>query len=268
MAFIGGGNMATAIIGGLIRQGRDRTSIGVVEIDAAARERLQSTFGVATATAPESILAGADTVVLAVKPQQARDCATQLGPLIGRRLVVTIAAGIRIDSLSRWLGGTRRIVRVMPNTPALIGAGVSALFAGEDVDAGERGAVQAMFDAVGASLWLEREEDMDAVTAVSGSGPAYVFYFMEAMLDAAGRLGLSPEAARLLTLQTFAGAARLASESTEQPATLRVRVTSPGGTTEAALRSMEASTVKAHVVAVIEAAAARSRELGDLVARS
>jgi pyrroline-5-carboxylate reductase len=201
--------------------------------------------------------------VLAVKPQQLREAAQALRPLLGRQLVITIAAGVRIRDLSRWLGGYPRIVRVMPNTPALAGAGISGLYAGGAVSAAGRAAAQRILGAVGATLWVGAEDDLDAVTAVSGSGPAYVYYFIEALERAARELGLAASAARRLALETFSGALRLAAHSGEPPATLRDRVTSKGGTTERALASMEAERVQDAIVRAVKAAAARSRELGD-----
>ena len=202
-------------------------------------------------------------IVLAVKPQQAREVARSLGPLLRSQLVVTIAAGIRVKDLARWLGGYERIVRVMPNTPALALAGISGLYAHPAVGARDRAAAQKILGVVGATLWLEREEDLDAVTAVSGSGPAYVFYFIEALERAARELGLAADTARRLALETFAGAVKLAAQSGESPESLRGRVTSKGGTTERALLSLEADRVVETIARAVRAAAVRSRELGD-----
>jgi pyrroline-5-carboxylate reductase len=190
------------------------------------------------------------------------DVARHLRPLLSGQLLVTIAAGIRTGDLSRWLGGYPQVVRVMPNTPALVLAGVSALYAMPEVSADDRRRAEAVLTAVGTTLWVDREELMDAVTAVSGSGPAYVYYFMEGMIQAAAELGLSPEQARQLTLETFHGAALLARQSSESPDVLRARVTSKGGTTERALESLETDAVKQSVVRAILQAAERSRELG------
>lgn len=263
VAFAGGGNMASALIGGMLQRGYDPRDISVIEILPESRERLARQFGVSTHAAVADGCAGAECVVLAVKPQQMKVLASELGPLLGNRLVISIAAGVRCASLSTWLGGTRRIIRVMPNTPALVGAGVTALYAGADVDDRERSATYSMFETVGRALWVPREEDLDAVTAVSGSGPAYVFYFMEAMLEACARLGLDSDAARTLVQETFSGATKLAGAATEPPSVLRERVTSKGGTTEAALRSMGADAVAERIVTAVSIAAARSRELGD-----
>jgi pyrroline-5-carboxylate reductase len=263
IAFVGGGNMAGALIGGLLQQGYAAADISVVEVDAAARERLAARFAVSTRETAGPETTGSQVILLAVKPQQLRAVAEGLRPVVGSQLLISIAAGIRTEDLSRWLGGYGRIVRVMPNTPALVLAGVSALYAMPSVPAEAREAAQSILAAVGSTLWVEREELMDAVTAVSGSGPAYVFYFIEALEQAARELGLPPADARRLSLDTFLGAARLAHESNEDPAVLRARVTSKGGTTERALRSMEASGLQHLIVAAVLEAAERSRELGD-----
>jgi len=263
VTFIGGGNMASAIVGGLIRRRWPRSALRVVEVVPAARERLQRDLKVKALPALDARAAKADCVVLAVKPQQMREAARSLQPLLASQLVVTIAAGIRIKDLSRWLGGYQRIVRVMPNTPALALAGISALYAGRAVSVRERAAVAKILGAVGATLWFEREEDLDAVTAVSGSGPAYVFYFIEALERAACELGIVAEAAHRLALETFAGAVKLAAQAGEPPETLRGRVTSKGGTTERALATMEADGVREAIVRAVRAAAERSRELGE-----
>ena len=263
ITFIGGGNMASAIIGGLLRKKQPAKSIKVVEIERPARARLEREFKVKTSAALDSKAASADCIVLAVKPQQMREAAQALRPLLGAQLIVTIAAGIRVKDLVRWLGGYERIVRVMPNTPALAGAGISGLYATRAVSGVDRAAAEKILGAVGATLWLAREEDLDAITAVSGSGPAYVFYFIEALEQAALDLGLGADAARKLALETFAGAVKLAIQSAVAPATLREHVTSKGGTTERALKSMETDRVKEGIVRAARAAAERSRELGN-----
>ena len=267
ITFIGGGNMASAIIGGLVRKRWPRASLRVVEIAADARARLARAHKVKVRAALDAGTAGADCIVLAVKPQQLREAARALGPLLSRQLVITIAAGVRIQDLSRWLGGYPRIVRVMPNTPALAGAGISGLFAGRAVSAAGRAAAQRILGAVGATLWVGAEKDLDAVTAVSGSGPAYAYYFIEALERAARELGLAAGAARRLALETFSGALRLAAHTGEPPATLRARVTSKGGTTERAIALMEAERIQDAIVRAVKAAAARSRELGDDLGR-
>lgn len=267
ISFIGGGNMARALIGGLLQNNREAAGIHVIETDADKRRQLQRDFGVIVSEHLPSVH-NADIIVLAVKPQQLRDLAIFLGSLLHTQLVVSIAAGVRSCDLSRWLGGYPAIVRAMPNTPAQIHAGISALFAMPQVTSPQREQAQALLAAAGRTLWLDDEAQMDAVTAISGSGPAYVFYFIEAMQQAALDLGLPAEQARLLSLQTFAGASQLALQSAESPAELRAQVTSKGGTTERALLSMEESKVKAAIEMAAAAAAARSRELGELLGKN
>jgi pyrroline-5-carboxylate reductase len=213
--------------------------------------------------------------VLAVKPQQIKEVAEQLSSQLSvGQIVLSIAAGIRLIDLARWLGhqNTRSLgyqdtgialVRAMPNTPALIGAGMTGLYGHPPLTGGQQKRVEAVMKAAGAFVWIRSEDDMDAVTAVSGSGPAYFFYFIEALEQAGKELGLSEQTARMLALETALGAARLAHESTETPATLRERVTSKNGTTERALLSMQANRVKEHIITAAQAAAARSREMGD-----
>ena len=263
ITFIGGGNMASAIIGGLIRRRWPRQAIRVVEVDPAARARLARKFRITARAVLDAGAAGSNCIVLAVKPQQLREVARVLQPLLATQLVITIAAGVRVRDLSRWLGGYPRIVRVMPNTPALALAGISGLYAGRAVNAAGRAAAQRILGSIGATLWFKREDDLDAVTAVSGSGPAYVYYFVEALEHAGRELGLAANAARQLALETFAGALKLAMQADEAPATLRERVTSKGGTTERALASLESDRVKDAIVRAVKAAAARSRGLGE-----
>ena len=203
ITFIGGGNMASAIIGGLIRKRWPRKAIRVVEVARSARERLEREFKVTVHAALDAGAASGDCIVLAVKPQQVREVARALKPLLAAQLVITIAAGVRVKDLSRWLGGYPRIVRVMPNTPALALAGVSGLYAGRAVNAAGRATAERILGAVGMTLWLEREDDLDAVTAVSGSGPAYVYYFIEALERAARELGLAADAARRARARDF-----------------------------------------------------------------
>lgn len=266
ISFIGGGNMARALIGGLIAQGWKAGEIGVIELDPAKRQQLQTDFGVAVSDQLPSV-AMADIVVLAIKPQQMRDIAIFLGSLLRNQLVVSIAAGIRSADLIRWLGGYDAVIRVMPNTPAQIRCGVSALFAASGASGEQRTQAEKILGAVGSTVWLDEETQMDAVTAVSGSGPAYVFYFIEAMQQAALELGLSPQQARDLSLQTFLGASQLALQSTEGPDVLRAQVTSKGGTTERALLSMETAGIKNAIVQALHAAAERSREMGDVLGK-
>jgi pyrroline-5-carboxylate reductase len=264
IAFIGGGNMARAIIGGLLAKGCAPRDIVVVEMDHDKRATLQADFGINVA-AELPATAHADIIVLAIKPQQLRDVAIFLGSLLRNQLVISIAAGVRCSDLARWLGNYGAVVRVMPNTPAQVQAGVSALYAAPGTSIEQRQQAGALMSAVGACVWLEDEAQMDAVTAVSGSGPAYVFYFLEAMQQAGVELGLAPEQVRILAMQTFLGAAQLALNSEYDFATLRAHVTSKGGTTEQAIQSMENNQVRAHIVQALHAAAHRSKELGDIL---
>jgi pyrroline-5-carboxylate reductase len=261
LSFIGGGNMASALIGGLLAQGRSRDEITVVEISPEARERLEKKFAVQTFAALKDAVLN-DCLVLAVKPQQVKEVAQQLAPLSATALVISIAAGIRTDDLSRWLGGHSSIVRVMPNTPALVRSAISALYAMPAVTQEQKQAAEAILAAVGQTLWIEDESQMDAITGISGSGPAYVFYFLEALQQAAQRLGFDAVKARELALTTFRGAVKLAGESSEDFAALRAKVTSKGGTTERAIQTMESADVKASIERAVLAAAARSKELG------
>ena len=266
IAFIGGGNMASALIAGLANKLTAGANIHVADPNAEALVRLHEQFGVTTASGADAAVSAVDVIVLAIKPQSMREVAAQLLPLLdptGRTLVVSVAAGIRGADLSRWLGGYGAIVRCMPNTPALIGMGITGMVAAAGVSAQQKQAADGILRAVGPTVWLDDEAKIDAVTAVSGSGPAYVFYFIEAMQQAAAELGLSAEQGTQLALATFAGAAQLAVRSSEPVALLRERVTSKGGTTYAALTSMEQSGVKAAIVTAVKAAAARGKEMGD-----
>lgn len=267
LAFIGGGNMARAIIGGLLARDMKPADIVVVEPDASARLRLLAEHGVRAYEAPGPEMAGADAAILAVKPQNMREAATAAAPYLGDPLVVTIAAGIRIADLARWLGGHRRVVRAMPNTPALVHAGITGLHAPPGTSDADRGLAERMLAAVGATVWFDSESDLDAVTAVSGSGPAYVFYAIEALEAAARELGLAEGASRSLALWTFVGATKLAIERGEEPAALRAQVTSPGGTTERAVGVLEAAGVRRHFIDAVKAACERSRELGDALGK-
>ena len=266
IAFVGGGNMAAALIAGLAGKITAGSNIHVIDPHAPALEKLQAQFGVSTAPAAGEQLRQADVIVLAVKPQSMREVAAQLLPFLDSDkapLVLSIAAGIRAVDLSRWLGDYPAIVRAMPNTPALIGMGITGLVASSGVTAEQRAQADAILGAVGTTVWLADEAQIDPVTAISGSGPAYVFYFIEAMQQAAHELGLTAEQGTQLAIATFTGAAQLAANSTEPVSLLRERVTSKGGTTYAALTSMEESGVKAAIVKGIKAAAARGRELGE-----
>lgn len=260
IAFIGGGNMATALIAGMA----GGTQVHVVDPNPEALARLAAQYGATTAGSIDAAVAAVDVIVLAVKPQQMREVAGALAPhLTSGPLVLSIAAGIRGTDLSRWLNGYGAIVRAMPNTPALIKQGITGLVALAGVSDVQRAAADAVLRAVGQTVWLDDEALIDPVTAVSGSGPAYVFYFLEAMVAAAQEMGLSAEQGRELALATFSGATQLAAQSDESLEVLRQRVTSKGGTTHAAITSMEAAGVKAAIVEAMKAAAARGRELGD-----
>ncbi|MGH6622800.1 MAG: pyrroline-5-carboxylate reductase [Burkholderiaceae bacterium] len=261
IAFIGGGNMANAMLGGLRSSGVALDAY-VLEIDAAKGKALAETYGVRARTTVDQWLGQCEIVVVAVKPQQIKEAVASISPFAQNALVVSIAAGVRASTLARWLGH-ERIVRAMPNTPALIGAGITAAVALPAVDPEQRAEANRLLRAVGSVVWLEDEAQLDAVTAVSGSGPAYVFLFIEALEAAATQLGLSAAHARKLALGTFHGAARLAAESDASPAVLRDRVTSRGGTTAAALEKMNAAGIKQTIAAAVRAAAERAKEMGD-----
>jgi pyrroline-5-carboxylate reductase len=268
ISFIGGGNMATALIGGLANKLTANKNIHVVDRSPEALQKLSQQFGVTTAQQVDTDIAQSDVIVLAVKPQQMKQVIEELRPQIKSQLVLSIAAGIRAVDLSRWLNGHTAIVRTMPNTPALIGKGITGMVALDGVSVQQREAADAIMRAVGATVWLDDEALIDPVTAVSGSGPAYVFYFIEAMQQAAQEMGLSAEQGTQLAIATFVGASQLAAESSEPVAVLRERVTSKGGTTYAALTSMEASGVKDAIGKALKAAAARGKELGEEFGRS
>ena len=262
IAFIGGGNMASAIIGGLLQRGLPTGQIEVVEPFEPARAALLQQFGITAQAAPTAALARAGLVVWAVKPQTFKEAAQQAAPHTQGALHLSVAAGIRSGSIAQWLS-SERIVRTMPNTPALVGKGMSALYARPAVMAAERQSVEAIMASTGEFLWVESEKQLDAVTALSGSGPAYVFYFLEAMTRAGVGMGLSEAQAHQLAVGTFVGASELARRSDEPPAVLRQRVTSKGGTTYAALQSMEADGVGAAFERAMQAACQRADELGN-----
>ncbi|MBK5935921.1 MAG: pyrroline-5-carboxylate reductase [Halorhodospira halophila] len=267
IAFIGGGNMARSLIGGLIADGYPATHIVASEPETERRERLAGELGIETCADNAAAAEAADAVILAVKPQVMRGVAEALGPIIARRgaVAISIAAGIRLGDLQRWLGAGTAIVRTMPNTPSLVQSGATALYANEQASEAQRELAETLLRAVGQTRWLENEQQMDAVTAISGSGPAYFFLVMEALEEAGVELGLDRETARLLTLETATGAARMALESDDPPAQLRQRVTSPGGTTERALEVLEASDLRGALQRAAEAAATRADELGNLL---
>ncbi|MBI3712150.1 MAG: pyrroline-5-carboxylate reductase [Burkholderiales bacterium] len=263
IGFIGGGNMAGALISGLVKQVNHAQQLLVVDLNADSLQKLSSTFGVATAQQIDQRLAEMDVIVFAVKPQQMQAVVKSVQPFVRTQLLLSVAAGIRASDMARWLGDYQKIVRAMPNTPAMIGQGMTGLFALEAVSEQEKNAAQAIMQAVGQTIWVENESLIDAVTAVSGSGPAYVFYFIEALQQAGIALGLSEAQAKQMALATFNGAAQLAQQSEEPIHVLRERVTSKGGTTYAALTSMEADGVANAIVRAVHAAANRGRELGE-----
>jgi len=262
VAFVGGGNMASALIGGLLKNGRIPATVLVIEPDDRQRARLALQFGVFALPAADAHLEAVPLVVWAVKPQSFAAAARPCSPFIGAALQLSVMAGIRTDSLQAATGSPR-VVRAMPNTPALVGLGISGLYATPAVSAADRAAAEAVLAPSGELMWLQRERDLDAVTALSGSGPAYVYYFVEAMIQAAGEMGLTVEQGRRLALATFAGATALAQQSSDSPAVLRERVTSKGGTTYAALMSLDNDAVKAAFVKALHAARERARTLGD-----
>ncbi|NOU00914.1 MAG: pyrroline-5-carboxylate reductase [Gallionella sp.] len=263
IVFIGGGNMATALIGGLIGKGFSATQISVVEINADSRAKLQQDFAVRAVETIAEGVQGSDCIVLAVKPQQLLVVAQQLAPVLNKQqLLISIAAGIRAQDLARW-ANSQNVVRAMPNTPALIQAGMTGLYALPTVSATQREQAQNILAAVGETLWLQNEAMLDAVTAISGSGPAYVFYMIEALQQAAITQGFNAHEARQLSLATFLGASKLAACSADDVGTLRAKVTSKNGTTERALMSLAENNVAQHIAQAAQAAAARSREMGD-----
>ncbi len=265
ITFLGGGNMATALIGGLLNHGFPSSDIAVIEIGAENRARLERNFRVQCSAAPDAANMHCDALLLAVKPQQMREACAPLLPFLKQQLIISIAAGVRLVDLARWLGGYDRLVRAMPNTPALIGAGLTGLFSHPSVSEAERLGAERVLQAGGSTVWVNDEAQIDAVTAISGSGPAYVFLFIEALQQAAAELGFSPKQARQLSIETVLGAAKLAAQSDEPASVLRERVTSKGGTTEAALRVMAERCVKDGIVAGAMAANARGAELGLLL---
>lgn len=270
IAFIGGGNMATSIIGGLIREGSVPADlIHVSDPGAEQRERLHRDFHVHTHESNLDAINGAAVVILAVKPQVMKDVLQPLKATLTTRqpLIISIAAGISLPSLQEWTG-CRAIVRSMPNTPALHGFGATGLFASEGVSIDQRNIADSLLAATGLTVWVKSEAEIDAVTALSGSGPAYYFLMMEAMIAAGQQLGLSAETATRLTLQTALGAGHMASHSDVDPAELRRRVTSPGGTTEQAIATFEGAHLRDIVRAAMDAAAKRAAELSDILGKA
>ena len=262
LAFIGGGNMASAIIGGLIKQGTPAHRILVVEPFEEARQRLASQFDVRVLASADSTLSEAGLVIWAVKPQTFKEAAHQTNAFCAQALHLSVAAGIRSDSIASWLGSDR-VVRAMPNTPALVGLGQTGLFARAGVTAFDKKWIEQVIATTGALLWVKDEPLLDAVTAISGSGPAYVFFFIEAMVEAGVKMGLTPEQATQLAIGTFEGASQLAKSATEPPSVLRERVTSKGGTTYAALTSMQEAHMGELFQTALQAAQQRAHELGD-----
>jgi pyrroline-5-carboxylate reductase len=263
IAFLGGGNMAGALIGGLRAKGYAAHDISVIEVSPSARERLAAQHGVRASSAPDKATAEAQVLVLSVKPQDMKAALASLGGGVRGKLVVSIAAGLRTETLSRWLDGHRSIVRCMPNTPALIGAGITALFAAPEVTAEERSAAEAILRSVGEVVWVDAERLLDPVTALSASGPAYVFWFIEQLAASGEKLGLEKDVALKLALHTVLGAGKLAAASGESPETLRKNVTSKGGTTEAALKVFEEERMAERLTRALEAASRRGGQLGD-----
>ena len=264
IAFIGAGNMAASLIGGLLAQGIPASHIRASDPGAEQRAKIAAEHGIELFESNADAIANADVVVLATKPQVLKQVSLALAPsLAPEQLIVSIAAGISCASLANWLGESRAIVRCMPNTPALLRLGASGLYANAHVDASQRQLAEQLLSAVGLALWLDEEQQIDAVTAVSGSGPAYFFLLIEAMTAAGEKLGLSRAIAEQLTLQTALGAAHMASASDVDAAELRRRVTSPNGTTEAAIKAFQAGGFEAQVQQALNAAAARSAELAE-----
>ena len=262
LAFIGGGNMASAILGGLLKQGLPASQVCVVEPFAETAAKLKNEWSVEVLPAAGAALKQSEWVIWAVKPQVFKEAAAPVAQHTSHALHLSVAAGIRSDSIARWLG-TDRVVRSMPNTPALVGQGITGLFARAGVTAADQNLIQQVLKSTGEWLWVKQESDLDVVTALSGSGPAYVFYFLEAMTAAGVQMGLSAEQAYHLAQATFGGATHLSRQSTESPEVLRQRVTSKGGTTYAALTFMEEAKVKESFIQAMLAAQRRAGELGD-----
>ena len=262
LAFIGGGNMANAIIGGLIQQGTQASQILVIEPQESARQQLMDKFHIRALPQASEALSQAGLVIWAVKPQVFKEAAQLAKPFCAAALHLSVAAGIRSDSIAHWLG-SELVVRAMPNTPALVGLGQTGLFARSGVSASDQAWIERVVSTTGQYLWVKEEALLDAVTAISGSGPAYVFFFIEAMVQAGVQMGLSPQQAHQLAVGTFVGASELARSASESPAVLRERVTSKGGTTYAAISAMQASHMQSLFQDALEAARARAHELGE-----
>lgn len=265
IGFIGGGNMATSLLGGLISDGFAAENIWVAEPDSTRREELAARFGVHTGADNSELVHATEVIVLAVKPQMLHQVCSEIAQAVqsSRPLIISVAAGIRAADIDRWLGGNNAIVRTMPNTPALVKSGATALYANSRVDAAQRELAEAIMRAVGLTLWVEEESQMDAVTAVSGSGPAYFFLLIEMLQQSGTRLGLAEKEARLLALQTAFGAAKMALESADDCTQLRARVTSPGGTTERAITILEDGGIRELFAQALQGASERASELAD-----
>ena len=270
IGFIGGGNMAASIIGGLINDGFPAANISVAEPNDNARSQLASSFGIQTETDNTQIASNVDVLVLAVKPQVMKVVTQQIADSVQSKqpLIISIAAGIRSSDLSNWLGGDVAVVRSMPNTPALVQSGAAGLFANAQVTNEQCERAESILRAVGITVWLEDEQQIDAVTALSGSGPAYIFYVIEAMENAGIQLGLDANIARRLAVQTAFGASKLALESSDDPALLREKVTSPGGTTERALEKLKEGGLETLFMEALQAASDRAAELADQLGSS
>ena len=263
--------MASALIGGMRERGFEAADITVIELDACARERLQADYGVTVLAAPDASVFGSDVLVLAVKPQQMRAALIPFAGALQGTLVISIAAGVRLVDIGRWLGDALAphcwLVRCMPNTPALVGAGITGMFAAPGVDAARRELAGRILAAVGSIVWVDDEARLDAITGISGSGPAYVFHFIEALEAAGLAQGFDAASARRLAIDTVLGAAKLAEASKDAPSTLREKVTSKGGTTAAALAHLAAAGWHDALIGAVEAACTRSRELGEQFGR-
>ncbi len=267
IGFVGGGNMAASIIGGLVSSGFSPDSIFVTDLDQVKLQKLQQDFGICPVSSNDELVEKSSCVVLSVKPQVFKAVLQDMleAVQLHKPLVVSIAAGIREKEISRWLGGDLAIVRTMPNTPALVRAGVTGMYANIKVSQKQRDFADNILSAVGSTVWLQEEEQLDAVTAISGSGPAYFFLVMEAMENAAKELGVDEQTARQLVLQTAFGAAKMAAQSDDSPTTLRKKVTSPGGTTEQGVLALENGGIRSAFASALKAAKRRSIELGNIL---
>lgn len=265
IAFIGCGNMSRSLIGGLIANGIETEKLHAADPDNKQRSNIAEQFAIATFADNQGAIEKADVILLAVKPQVMHEVVSDIAESVKgtNKLIISIAAGVKLDSIMNWLGNKTAIVRVMPNTPALIQAGAAAIVANEHTSETQKNIAEAMMRSVGTAIWLDSEEQMDAVTALSGSGPAYFFYFMEAMEKAAIAMGLNNEQARLLTIETAVGASKMALMSSSDPAELRQQVTSPGGTTEKALNIFKQNNMEKLVEKAMQAAKQRSIELSE-----